>query len=84
MNSEQHIHDRPFTEPSTTTQTHKERGDIMRVRFSFILDIENDDGGLCRIQEVAHAVASDFDCNLSDDKRDQLACVERVKEWSTK
>ncbi len=55
----------------------------MRVRFSFILEIENDNGGLCRIQEIAEEVAEEFDCTLDEDERTQLACVAPVSEDAT-
>tara|TARA_R100001086_G_scaffold177556_5_gene98143 strand:- start:101 stop:271 length:171 start_codon:yes stop_codon:yes gene_type:complete len=55
----------------------------MRVRFSFILEVEDSEGGLDRIQEIAEEVAAEFDCTLDDDERDQLACVAQVSEDAT-
>ena len=56
----------------------------MRVRFSFILDIEDDNGALDRIQEIAEEVAAEFDCTLEDDDRDMLACVAQVDGEATR
>ena len=55
----------------------------MRVRFSFILEIDNNEH-LDRVQEVAHEVGAELDCELTDYERDLLACVEVVSEDATK
>ena len=54
----------------------------MRVRLSFILDIE-DTEQLCRVQALAEEWAEELDCALEDDERDQLACVRPVSEDAT-
>ena len=56
----------------------------MKVRFSFILDIDDDNGALCRVQEVAHEVGAELDCELMAYERDALACVEVVPDDATK
>ena len=56
----------------------------MRIRLSFILDVEDDNGALCRVQEIAHEVGAELDCKLTDYERDALACVEVVSEDATK
>ena len=57
----------------------------MKVRFSFILDIESaDDHELQQCMEAAQRTADQLDCTMSEYQRELRCCVQQVDEEATK
>ena len=57
----------------------------MRVRFSFILDIDSaDDYELQQCMEAAQRTADQLDCTMSQYQRELRCCVQQVDEEATK
>lgn len=53
----------------------------MKVRFSFILDIENAcDNELQLCMEAAEEMAAQLDCTMDEDDRSMRCCVRQVSE----
>lgn len=57
----------------------------MKVRFSFILDIEDAcDHELQQCIDAAEEVAAELGCTMDEDDRSSRCCVEQVNEEATK